>query len=800
MHKEERGLSETQAKKLLARFGPNSTKPERSSAWAVLARQFTSPFVALLAGAAGITLWLGEIPDCITIGSFVIINGILGFIQEYRSERALRTLSQLTQEVVRVIRDNKERQIPASELVPGDLVLLRLGDIIPADVTFITSDNVQVDESALTGETLPVIKSAKDDQRNKGFSQTSIISGTAVARVTATGKHSRMGEIDELAIHTKHSSAFEESLEKFGRATLRLVVVALIIMSAARLLFFPGQSAGDVLVFAVALAVSVIPEALQLVTTFALSSGALRLAKHHVIVKRLSAIEDLGSIEVLCSDKTGTITRNHMQCDGIYGNEKDVLQAAAFGCSNETGGFDGAIWQKLPRELRKRVKQAKRLHEEPFNPEKRYASMLVQSGKEHIFTLRGAPEAVCAYAKLESKKCKELLAWASNEGKEGRRVIAFAEGTSEHQCEVVGAISFVDPMKPGVPTIIKEAKQLGIAIKIVSGDSPEVTGAIAKRAGIITNENDVITGKDIEKISEKELRKLVKTASVFARISPEQKHRILTALHEQFAVGFLGEGVNDAPALRAAHVGIVVREACDIARASADIILVEPDLEMIIEGVREGRRIFANTIKYVRATITSNFGNFFAIIAASFFIPFLPMTAAQLLFVNLLSDFPMMTIVTDNVDNEEIKRPRGDSLKRMTGIASVLGLVSTGFDLAFFFVFLGGGIATLQTNWFIGSILTELFFLFSIRTARPFFLASRPSKTLTIVSLTAAAITIFLPFSPLAEKLRLVPPTMHDLSIILLLVVGYIITSEIAKALYLSYKRKISHTRELGWT
>ncbi len=799
MHEEIQGLSDKEAAKRLRRYGPNVLKTYRGGSFMTLARQFTSSFVILLIIAGCITFALHEIVDTIMIFSFVIINGALGFMQEFRSEKALKKLSQLTVSLAHVIRNKKEKEIPADQLVPGDLLILREGDVLPADVRFIQTENVQVDESILTGESLPCPKNAGTKNHAVGFSQTSLISGVARAIVTETGSQSRIGAIDTLALSTRHKSKFDEEIGRFGKSTLHMVSIALVFLAIVRIALFPGEPVLDLLIFAVALAISVIPEALPLVTTFALSTGALHLAKRHVIVKRLSSIEDLGSIRVLCCDKTGTLTRNRLECANVYGNESDVFLAAALGCTSKIGGFDGAIWKKLPKNIQQMVTKTKRLHEEPFDAATRLSSVLVSLGGKNTFVMRGAPEVIIHHCNAPKKEMNAFLSWAREEGIQGRRVLAFARGTSEKTCTILGALSFIDPIKPGVKTVIAQARALGVTVKIISGDSSEVTGAIAKQVGIISDSSQVILGEAINKLTPRALNKLVQTASVFARVSPEQKHRIIQALEEHSAVGFMGEGVNDAPALRAAHVGIVVREASDIARASADVILVEQDLEAVIDGIREGRKIFANTVKYVRATITSNFGNFFAIIAASFFIPFLPMTAVQILFVNLLSDFPMMTIVTDNTDKEDIAQPHTEGLNYIIGVAVILGLVSTVFDLTFFFIFFKSGASVLQTNWFMGSILTELLLLFSIRTARPFFLGSRPSKTLTIVSLVAAAFTIILPFTPIATFLHFTSPTLTDLGLIALLVVGYVLTSEAVKFIYLRIARKRKNLTTLGW-
>jgi Mg2+-importing ATPase len=558
--------------------------------------------------------------------------------------------------------------------------------------------------------------------------------------------------------------------------------------------------------------VSVIPEALPLETTFSLARSAKRLAKRKVIVKRLSAIEDLGGIEILCCDKTGTLTENMLTIVNTYSdnNEQTIWLAnlaSSFELKKKIEPFDIALDKGLNSEQKKKITKVVKISEESFDPKTRKNSVLVKDGDKTFLIIRGATEAVVSSCSDLDKKTKDNIDdWTSREGKQGHRVLAIiykeinvTEKNSEFYNKELekndftfsGIISFVDPIKKSSFSAVKQAKNLGVKIIIITGDSPEVAGAVANEIGLIDSLGKVITGEKWQTASQKTREKYLEIYSVFARVSPEEKFAIIEALRKRYMIGFLGEGINDAPALKIAGVSLVVDSAADIAREAADIILLKKNLDVIIDGIKEGRQVFANTTKYIKSTLASNFGNFFAVAIASLMIDFLPMLPIQILLVNLLSDAPMISISTDTVEASELKSPKKYQTKEIIIIAIILGLVSTVFDFIFFDLFYRISPEVLQTNWFIGSVLTELVLLFSIRTKSLFIKSLRPSKSIIWLSLMTFILTIGLPFTVFGQKVfKFVAPTPSHLMLILSLVIIYFIISEIVKLLYYKTKQK----------
>ena len=630
------GLSIEEATRRLQTDGPNELATHSVLWYKILFRQFTSPFLYLLAAAAGIAFALGEMIDGSMITAFVLINAGLGFAQEYHSERAVELLRTFVKKRSRVRRDGKEILVDSRELVIGDVVVVETGDVIQADVRFLEMDTFVVDESALTGESVAVSKSIDAcvtetheayQAKNIGFAGTTVVSGRASAVVLATGMKTQIGEVSSLTTETQDTSAFEKSLGAFSLLILRVIVVTIVLVFAANVLI-KGASVDlpELLIFSIALAVSVIPEALPVVTTMTLSRGALRLAREQVVVKRLSAIEDLGSIEVLCTDKTGTLTENKMAVADIHADDSArclFLAAAASSFLGEkesqpNNAFDIAIWNRLDEAAQDRVRQTIRTNEVPFDPARRWNSVVVDGQ----LVVRGAPEEVEELCKNSTGDSNE---WIKQEGENGRRVLAIATGSDDQHLTLVGVVSFEDPVKATAVEAIKHAKQLGVQMKILTGDRPEVAGSVAMTVGLISNLSEVMTGEAWEKLAPEDRIVRAKSHAVFARVSPQQKYLIIQALRTDQEVGFLGEGINDAPALKMASVGIVVDGASDIAREAADIVLLKHSLEVIVGGIREGREVFANTVKYIKATLASNFGNFLAVATATLLVDYLPM-------------------------------------------------------------------------------------------------------------------------------------------------------------------------------
>jgi Mg2+-importing ATPase len=805
------GLSSRQAEERIAMAGYNEVTARQVPWWEIALRQFRSAFIYLLLIAAAIVFAIGEYLDAGIILGFVVINAALGFYQEYKSEQALRVLQQYITPKARVKRDSLWHTIDSRNLVPGDIIKLGTGDAVPADVRILSMQNLVVNETTLTGESVPVPKRPGTlatephnvyESHNLCFSGTFVVGGEAIALVMETGGHTAMGTIARLTVETTKESEFSRGIERFSRFILRMILVTLVFIFVANLLI-KGESADviELVVFSIALVVSVVPEALPLVTTVSLSQGALQLAQQHVIVKRLTAIEDIGSIEVLCSDKTGTLTENTLQFTEMSPKaHPDLLEYASLTVAEteeKTEPFDIAIVEAEKERHPSGSSPSERLAEIPFDPQRRWNAVLVREHAQTVMIVRGAPEEVIHLSPSLAEPDRQALAdWLSQKGRAGERTIAIAKrvlppgttGISQEDVqglEFLGALAFIDPIKPSAYRAVEKAKELGVSIKIITGDSSEVAGAVGVRIGLLDDPTRVISGSALMAMPPDTREQAVKEHAVMARITPEQKYEIIRILQSSFTVGFLGEGINDAPALKLAGVSLAVDSAADIAREAADIILLQKNLEVIIEGIRSGRAVFANTVKYLKATLASNFGNFYAIAISSLFITFLPMLPLQILLVNLLSDFPMISIATDTVDAAEVTRPRKYEIKEIVLIATLLGVVSTVFDFMFFAVFVNQGAGILQTNWFMGSVLTELVFLFSVRTRLPFYQASRPSTVVLALTGLAAAATIVLPFTVFGQAaFHFIPPTTTDLAIILGLVGAFFVCAELVKDFY----------------
>jgi len=802
------GLSTAEADRRRAGAGSNEIARKKKTAWQILFRQVASPFIFLLFVAAAIAFATGEHVDAAMVVLFVAINTGLGFFQEYRAEKAVDVLMQFWQNKTHALRDGKVVFIATRELVPGDIVRLQAGDKIPADVRFVHANGVTVDESILTGESVNVSKdtaaqpSAPQDYyeaTNIGFSGTALLTGEADGLVIATGAKAAVGEIATLTSETKTVSVFEKQISQFSLFILKLVVITLVFVFVLNVGLKGVDRIQELILFCIALTVGVIPEALPVVSTIAMSRGAMEMAKRKVIVKRLSAIDDLGSIDILCTDKTGTVTQNVLNVADVNAADKDAcLRYALLGSSfigesekQPNNSFDVAIWKHVKQEVRRESAAIKKLGELPFDPVSRHNAVLVAEGASRTLIMRGSAEAVLPLCKDVPDQFA-LGKYLATQGLGGNRVIAVAvrrdvpEGMdleeASQNLSFLGIIAFHDPLKPDAIAAAERAKVLGVQIKILTGDSKEVAGAVAHKMRLIEDPLKVMTGAEFDALDPEARHKAAHDYHVFARVNPKQKFGILAMLQEKYAVGFLGEGFNDAPGLKMANVGLAVEGASDIAKEAADVILLNKDLAVIFDGIEEGRRTYANTIKYLKVTLAGNFGNFYAVAVASLFIDFLPMLPLQILLVNLLTDVPMMTIAADTVDVDELQKPKRYDAKHIILYSTILGIVSSMFDFTTFAVFLHYGEASLQTMWLIVSTLTEIGLIFLLRTRKSFFKAARPPLSIIVLGIVTAAVTITIPFTNIGRNVfHLVRPEPKQLLIGLTIVIGYLVATETVK-------------------
>jgi Mg2+-importing ATPase len=810
------GLSENEVKKRQREFGLNKIQEQDRTIINILASQFTSPFFYLFAVIAIISFLVREWYDGIAISLFIMINALAGFYQEYRTEHALKLLRTYLIHHVKVRRNGKEVELLSEEIVPGDVVLLFPGDRVPADMRLALAENVQMDEGVLTGESQPVSKTADPlkqkpeqyiDASNIAFAGTLVISGKAEGIVLATGGNTAMGEIVYLTVSSMRESNFAKKIGHLANIIIILVVVTLGVVFAANVLFKKGHvDLFELFIFSTALAITITPEALPVVVTFSLAQGVSRLANKKVIVKRLSAVEDLGSVQLVCVDKTGTLTENTLKVADIYAADKKgaawftllATETPFSAIAKITKGFDNALWDFFDKNEQQSLMNTKKIGEVPFDPSRRRNTVVVQhEGKTYLIARGMVDEIISRSQKPALLQDDDFSAWAQREEMRGRRIIAIARKEvsnisskeeiekEEHSMEFLGAISFEDPIKKTASEAIAKAQKLGVKVKVISGDSKDVVGAVCKQIKLLQDSNQVLVGIEYQKMSDEEKKKACFEFDAFARVFPDQKLEIIKFLQEKYEVGYMGDGINDAPALKIADVSIAVQEAVDSVREVADIILLKKSLLVIINGIEEGRIIFANTFKYIKTTLSSTFGNFYSLAIATFFLDYLPMLPLQLLLVNLMSDFPMVAISTDAVDYEEIKKPAGYLIRLLLGPIILLSIVNSASDMVYFWFFIKYEPNVLQTGWFLINIFTELAFIFSIRTQGPFFKAPRPSLILIALVIIAALVAISLPYIPFTQKLFVFTRlNWHQLLIIAQIILGYFIVTDIVKCLY----------------
>jgi Mg2+-importing ATPase len=813
-------LSSAKAAEQLRQIGPNSVEDaSHLSALRLLLRQFQSPLVLILIFAALISLALRDRVDAIIILAIVLGSSLLGFYQEYKASAAVEELKRRLELTCRVIRNGTEQTVPVSTIVPGDVIVLSAGNLVPADGLLIEATDFMVNEASLTGESFPVEKqpgivppeTPVAGRTNSVFLGASVQSGKAKMLAVETGSRTAFGAIAEQLKARPPETDFERGIQQFSYMLIRVMIAVVLFVLTVNLLLH--RPLIESLLFAVALAVGLTPELMPAIISVTLSAGARGMAKQGVIVRRLNAIENLGSMDIFCTDKTGTLTegvivlQDATDADGRTSTE--IRQLAFLNAAFETGienPLDVAL-VTVGKSAGLTTQGYRKIDEIPYDfQRKRLTIVLAVDGdaSQHLLVTKGAFDNVLAICSsvghdgvnvpLTADARERLGAFYQAKGEAGFRVLAVATrkiAAKDHYgyddeagMAFAGFLIFFDPPKPDVQKTLGDLTSLGIHVKVISGDNRHVTAHLAEVVGL--DPKAIIAGDELAKLKDEALWQRAPRTDLFVEVDPQQKERIIRALQRTgHAVGYLGDGINDAPALHAADVGISVDEAVDVARESADIILLKPDLDVLRQGVEDGRRTFANTLKYINITNSASFGNMVSMALGTPFLPFLPMTATQILLENFLSDLPSITISTDNVDPETVKSPERWQIKDVKRFMIVFGLISSVFDMLTFAILLlvfHAGAAVFQTTWFVISLLTEVAVVLVLRTRGPAF-RSKPSRMLLWSSIVMSVVALAIPYlGSLASAFGFVPLSALQMVAVLIIVAGYIAATEGAKA------------------
>ena len=808
------GLSAKQAKQRLEECGPNEfARRKRRTIIMSFLQHFKNPLILILIFAASISGFFGQVVNVVIILSMVLLSVVLDVVQESKAERAAELLEERVSTTAALVRDNIKKEIRISQIVPGDIIHLSAGDMVPADARVITARDLFINQSALTGESFPVEKfetpiqaldGAITEWNNCMFMGTSVVSGTATAIVLRTGKFTEYGKIAEKLVDKEAETESEKGLRQFGFLIMQITVLLVLSVFFVNAVF--KRSVLESLLFAVALAVGLTPELLPMVISLNLSKSAIEMSRKGVIVKRLTAVQNLGSMDVLCTDKTGTLTENmitlvkYINLEGR--DDQKVLLYSYLNSFHQTGiksPFDEAILRR--REIK--TQGYDKIDEIPFDFNRKRISIVVERNGQQMMLTKGAPEElfkICPFYEHAGsvsrltidvkKKLEQMYHKLSSEGYrvlavsykkvKGKKVYAISD---ESDMVLHGFVAFIDPPKHTARESLQMLAKSGIHVKVLTGDNEFVTKRICDELGFEVK--GVLLGADVEGMTDDALSIAAENANIFARVTPVQKERIIIALKKKgHAVGFLGDGINDAPPLKIADVGVSVDNAVDVAKESADIILLQKDLKVLKEGVMDGRKTFANTIKYIVMSTSSNFGNMFSVAIGSLFLPFLPMLPIQILLNNFLYDFSQSTIPTDNVDKEYIERPRRWDIPFIKRFMIILGPISSVFDLLTYAIMILVFHATeplFQTAWFLESLTTQTLVIFAIRTRVTPFWKSRPSKLLLISSLAVVAVAFIIPYTQLGDLFGFTQLPYTFLLMLAGMVVVYVFLVEIVK-------------------
>ncbi len=802
------GLSEQEAQKRLDEYGFNEAARKKKRTLVIqFILKFFHPLVGLLVVIAAVTFYTGDVISGSIIGLMAIMSVVLGFFQEYRAGKEAERLSEMVRATATVYRNGKSKEIPIRQIVPGDIVDLFAGDMIPADIRIIQAKDLFINQAALTGESMPVEKTPGTN--SVAFMGSSVVSGTALGVVIKTGLATEFGEISKRLASINQPTSFDKGINRFVWLMIRAMVLLVMVICAIN--YFTKGNFMEALLFSLAVAIGLTPEMLPMLVTINLSKGAIAMSKKEVIVKRLNSIQNFGAMDVLCTDKTGTLTLDRIvlekYCDVVRKEDQGVLKLAYINSFYQTGLkniLDKAVlkYEKLV------VKQYKKIDEMPFDFSRRIMSVVVDMEGKHKIISKGAPEEILKRCKkyeldgdledLDQIVMTDLKEEYDSLSADGFRVLAVAykdmdvnkdvySRDDERDLILKGYIAFLDPPKPTARKTIEVLRKLGIELKVLTGDNDLVTKKICSEVGL--DIKGLLTGDQLEKITDDQLKEIVKTTTVFARLSPLQKERVIHALHQNnHTVGYLGDGINDAPALKAADVGISVNNAVDIAKESADIILLQKNLMVLRDGVLEGRRVFGNIFKYIKMGASSNFGNMFSMTGASFLLPFLPMYPIQIILNNFLYDVSQVAIPSDDVDEEYLLKSRSWNVDYIKKFMIIFGPLSSIFDYLTFGVLLFIFHAKqdmFATAWFLESMCTQLLVIHIIRTGKIPFIESWPSPFLIFTSIYIVSIALVLPYTPLGAYFKFIMPPASFFLFLILIVGFYLWSVQAAKVWFI---------------
>ena len=777
----------------------NEIKRQKFSAWIVLLRQFKNPLLLVFIISTIVSYILGQKTEAFVIWIVMTLSIVLGFYNEYQAEKVINDLIKKISFTVTVIRDGIKKELPVPDIRVGDEVILHTGSIIPADIRLSTSENLEVNESVLTGESMPVTKGGGDAT----YMGTVVIGGSARGIVTAIGMDTKYGKISELVGKVKPLTEFQRGLKDFSVLLARIAGVTVVLVIVCG--WFLHHPIIETILFALTVAMGITPELLPLIVTLSLSYGSKKLAKKDVIVKQFVSIEDIGNMEVLCTDKTGTLTEGKISLTSyqdVLGKENSEVLNMGLICSSgfghehsTTDPIDKAIIDFAQVKNIKIEDKPEKLFVMPFNFENRFMSVAVRIGTREVLICKGSPEVIISRLNATESEKRKIEKDAVDLQRQGLRVIAVASKDIKNfdpklvksefkELKFGGFLSFADVPKKDLAEDFRKFEKLGVAIKIITGDSEVVAEKVSRDAGF--DYKKVLINSQIENMNDVQLEKEVWETDIFARITPSQKTRIIQALKKgNHTIGFLGDGVNDSPALHIADVGISVNTGVDVAKDAASIVLLRKSLGVIADGIKEGRITFQNTIKYILMGTSSDFGNMISAAAASVFLPFLPMTPVQVLITDILYDVSQLSIPSDNVDADQIQLPKNWDIGYIKRFMIFFGPISTIYDFMTFavmyFVFHARG-KFFQTGWFIESLITEILVVFVIRTRKIPFWKSKPSFPFLATCLGVVGVGLILTFSPLGVYLDFVPLPVLYFGFLIAITVTYLVVVEIGKS------------------